>query len=284
MKSRLLFTLCLLFTLTAAIYGQETPANAEQPPLSGQNEKQDGTSEENKSENEELAEEKEPAGGRLTPEERQRTELEIKSSTMPELAAWCRTLGLSEGGTKEELAKRVREYFGLPEPNNTDDGRKILVIESAQSTEYFTVDVIDEDYARLKGDVHLILHDKEDVHKIKADEVLFNRSRNIITAKGKVEYIKIKGDTTEIFRGENITVNIDDWDSVFLDGDSEKTLSDDNTAYRFEGTVISRSYDDVVILNKARISNANNEEALWSITASKLWLLPGSDFALFTWC
>jgi len=285
MKSRLLFTLCLLFTLAAVIYGQETPANTEQTPLSGQNEKQDGASADSASVDnklgDELAEEKEPAGGRLTPEERQRTELEIKSSTMPELAAWCRTLGLSEGGTKDELAKRVRNYFGLPEPNNTDDGRKILIIESAQSTEYFTVEVIDEDYARLKGDVRLILQDKEDVHKIKADEVLFNRTRNIITAKGKVEYIKVKGDTTEIFRGENITVNIDDWDSVFLDGDSEKTLSDDNTAYRFEGTVISRSYDDVVILNNARISNANNEEALWYITASKLWLLPGSDFAIF---
>jgi lipopolysaccharide assembly outer membrane protein LptD (OstA) len=274
MKSRLLFTLCLLFTLTAAIYGQETPAATDIK--SEEVKSADGTSE-----GEELAEEKDPPGGRLTPEEKQRKELEIKSSTMPELAVWCRSLGLPEGGTKEELAGRVREYFGLQEPNNTDDDRKIIIIESAQSTEYFTVEVIDEDYARLKGDVRLVLHDKEDIHKIKADEVLFNRTRNIITAKGKVEYIKEKGDTTEIFRGENITVNIDDWDSVFLDGDSEKTLSDESTAYRFEGTVISRSYDDVVILNNARISNANNEEALWSITASKLWLLPGSDFAIF---
>jgi len=280
MKGRLLFTLCLLFTLAAVIYAQETPAAPGQNQDASDFMSADIKSADNTS-GDEPEEEKEPAGGRLTPEERQRTELEVKSSTMPELAVWCRSLGLSEGGTKEELAKRIRDYFGLPEPNNSDDGRKILIIESAQSTEYFTVDVIDEDYARLKGDVRLILHDKEDVHKIKADEVLFNRTRNIITAKGKVEYIKEKGDTTEIFRGENITVNIDDWDSVFLDGDSEKTLSDDNTAYRFEGTVISRSYDDVVILNNARISNANNEEALWSITASKLWLLPGSDFAIY---
>jgi lipopolysaccharide assembly outer membrane protein LptD (OstA) len=225
--------------------------------------------------------EEEPAGGRLTAAQKRQMELEIKASTMPELAVWCRSLGLSEGGIKEELAKRIRDHFGLPEPRNADDGRKILIIESAQSTEYFKIDVIDEDYARLKGDVRLTLHDKDDVHKIKADEVLFNRTRNIITARGKVEYIKEKGDTTEIFRGENITVNIDDWDSVFLDGDSEKTLASENTAYRFEGNVISRSYDDVVILSKAIISNAKNEEALWSISATRLWLLPGSDFAIF---
>jgi len=300
MKSKLLFTLCFLLTLTAVIYSQEIPAEKEQPLLSGtpdaagaeeQNDEasdissedgmsEDGTAADGASEGEQTAGKK-PAAQKLTAEERQRTELEIKSSTLPELAVWCRTLGLSEGGSKEELIRRIRSYFGLPEPKNTDEKRKILIIESAQSTEYFKVELIDEDYARLKGDVVLTLHDKGDVHKIKADEVLFNRTRNIITATGKVEYRKEKGDTTEIFRGKNITVNIDDWDSVFLDGDSEKMLSSENTAYRFEGTVISRSYDDVMILNNAIISNANNEEALWSINASRLWLLPGSDFAIF---
>jgi len=264
MKSKALFTLCFLFTLTALVYAQETPAEGEKPPAEGQN-----------------AEAQEPPKSKLTAQERQRTELELKSSTMPELAVWCRSLGLSESGTKEELAKRIREHFGIPEPKDNDGKKKTLIIESAQSTEYFKVDVIDEDYARLKGGVHLILHDKDDVHNIKADEVLFNRTRNIITASGKVEYIKTKGETTEIFRGETITVNIDDWDSVFLNGDSEKTLESENTAYRFEGTVISRSYDDVMILRKARITNAKNEEALWSIRGTKLWLLPGSDFAVF---
>jgi len=268
MKSKLLFTLCFLLTLTAVIYSQEIPANT------GQIENPDSASGSG------LAGE-EPAEEKLTPAEKQRTELEIKSSSMPELAAWCRSLGLSEGGTKEELARRIREYFRIPEPGNTDVNRKILIIESAQTTEYFKVEVTDEDYARLKGDVRLTLQDNEDLHKIRAEEVLFNRTRNIITARGKVVYIKEKGDTTEIFRGENITVNIDDWDSVFLAGDFEKTLDSENTAYRFEGTVISRSYDDVMILKNARISNATNEEALWSISGTKLWLLPGSDFAIF---
>jgi lipopolysaccharide assembly outer membrane protein LptD (OstA) len=274
MKSTLLFALCFLLTLSALTYSQEVSAEAEQPLLL------DTADDVSAAEQEENTEE-EPVVEKLTAAERQRTELEIKSSTLPELAAWCRSLELSEGGTRAELSNRIRDYFGMPEPKNTDENQKILTIESAQTTEYFKIEIIDEDYARLKGDVRLTLQDKTDIHKIRADEVIFNRSRNIITARGGVEYIKEKGDTTEIFRGENITVNIDDWDSVFLDGDSEKTLESENTAYRFEGVVISRSYDDVMILNKARIRNANNEEALWSISASKLWLLPGSDFAIF---
>jgi hypothetical protein len=58
-------------------------------------------------------------------------------------------------------------------------------------------------------------------------------------------------------------------------------LETDGTAYRFSGTVISRGGDDVTVLKKAKINNASNEEALWSIDSSRLWLLPGSDFAIF---
>ena len=232
---------------------------------------------------EELPDKEQNTAGKLTSAEKQRIELEIRTSTLPELAAWSRTLGLSEGGTRADIAKRIREYFEMAEPRlQNDENRKVITIESSQTTEYFTLEVVDEDYARLKGEVRISLKDKDSVHKIKAGEILFNRTRNILTARGGVEYIKEKGDTTEIFRGENITVNIDDWSSIFLDGISERKLESEATAYRFAGTVITRDNDeDVMILNKAEISNAYNKEALWSITASKIWLLPGSDFAIF---
>jgi lipopolysaccharide assembly outer membrane protein LptD (OstA) len=207
-------------------------------------------------------------------------ELEINTSSLPELALWCRSLGLSEGGTKTDLAKRLRDHFNLPEPQQaSNDNRKILTIESAQATEYFRIEVVDEDYARLKGEVRISLKDKDMVHTISANEILFNRTRNIITARGDVEYKKVQGASTEIFRGSSITVSTDDWSSVFLGGNSEK-LSE-GTSYRFAGEVITRSTEDVMILRNAQISNAKNEETLWSVSASKIWLLPGSDFAIF---
>ncbi|MDR0503208.1 MAG: LPS-assembly protein LptD [Treponema sp.] len=216
------------------------------------------------------------------PPEKQRTEMEIKTSTLSELALWCRTLGLSEGGTRDDLSRRLREHFDLPQSktDSTEKSQKIITIESAETTEYFRIEVADEDYARLKGDVRLSLQDKDSVHKIRANEILFNRSRNIITASGNVEYTKVKGDTTEIFRGENITVNIDDWSSIFLAGDSERKLTSEGTSYLFQGTVITRNEEDVMNLRKAEISNANRDQAFWSISASRLWLLPGSDFAI----
>jgi hypothetical protein len=219
--------------------------------------------------------------GTLSPE-KQRLEMEIKTSTIPELAAWCRSLGLSEGGTREDLSRRIRQHYGLPLEGTVSVNQKVITIESAQTSQYFTIEEVDENYARLKGEVRLSLEDRDTIHRISADEILFNRTRNLLTARGKVEYIKEEGSTIEIFRGENITVNIDDWSSVFLGGSTEHTLESDKTSYLFTGTVITHTNEDATILSNARITNAGNEEALWSINAKKLWLLPGSDFAILS--
>jgi hypothetical protein len=209
-------------------------------------------------------------------------EMEIRTSTLSELAVWCRELGLSEGGGKEDLARRLRDHYRLAVPDGTPaPGRKIVAIESARSSEYFTLAVVDEEYARLRGDVTVSLKDGETVHRIKAWEILYNRTRNLMTATGGVEYVREEGDTVETFRGENITVNLDDWSSVFMEGISERSLQSDETSYRFAGTVISRNGEDVTVLTRATITNAKNDEALWSLQASKLWLLPGADFAIF---
>jgi lipopolysaccharide assembly outer membrane protein LptD (OstA) len=221
----------------------------------------------------------------LTPEQN-RIDMDIRTSTLSELAAWCRSLKLNEGGTSADLARRLRDYFKISEQTQQsveggEDKRKVITIESARSTEYFKIEAIDEDYARLSGDVKISLKDGEAIHRIRAWNILFNRSRNIITATGGVEYVKEEGEKIEIFRGDSITVDLDNWSSVFLGGVSERSLQSDKTTYKFAGTVISRDEEEVIVLNKAIISSANNEESLWSLNASRVWLLPGSDFAVF---
>jgi hypothetical protein len=206
-------------------------------------------------------------------------DMDIRTSTLMELAYWCRELGLSDGGTREELVRRLRDYYRLtPESEAVPEGR-IITIESARSTEYFTLEAVNEEYARLVGDVMISLKEGETVHRIKAWEILFNRTRNILSASGGVEYVKEDGTTRETFRGESITVDLDNWSGVFMDGVSEHAAATGETAYRFAGTLISRNDQDVTVLTRARITNATNKEAFWSVEASKIWLLPGSDWA-----
>jgi hypothetical protein len=261
-KKRVFLLFFLMSLLIAALYAQEEPPQLPEPPPA-----------------EEITPEAQKKEEMPDSPLRRRIEMELKTSTFSELAAWCRTLGLSEGGTKEEIIKRLREHFNISEPKNKENNNlKIITIESAQSTEYFKIDVIDEDYSRLKGDVKLTLKDGDKEHKISADEILFNRTRNIITANGNVRYERIEGDKTETFRGRSITVNIDNWSSVFIDGNS--SIENEGSSYRFSGSVIYRSDQDVTVLNKATISSGEDENEFWSIKASKLWLMPGSDFAI----
>ena len=206
-------------------------------------------------------------------------EMEIRTSTLMELAAWCRELGLSDSGTRDALATRLREHYNLSPPSASETSERIITIESARTTEYFTIEAVNEEYARLKGDVIISLKDGSSVHRIKAWEILFNRTRNVITASGNVEYIREEGGTVETFKGASITVNLDDWASIFVDGVVDRSLSDNATAYRFAGTVISRNNEEVTILTKADITNPQSNEVYWSIRASKVWLLPGNDFA-----
>ena len=217
-------------------------------------------------------------------DEQKRIEREIKTSTLLELAEWCRRLGLSEGGDVNSLQNSLRNHYNIffsPAGEAPEENRKIITIESARSTEYFKIEAVNEEYARLSGDVRVSLKDGDAVHNISAWEILFNRTRNIIAAKGGVEYKKVEGDKIETFRGDSITVNIDNWESIFLGGISERSLASDNTTYLFSGTVISRDEEDVTILTRGSISSAKGEESLWGLNASRIWLLPGSDFAIF---
>jgi len=209
-------------------------------------------------------------------------EMDIKTSTLLELAAWCRELGISEGGSWEELAARLRNYYNLsPQKSTYQPGQRIITIESAKTTEYFTLEVVDEEYARLKGDVIINLKDGATIHRIKAWEILFNRTRNVMTATGDVEYTREEGTTIETFKGQSITVNLDNWSSIFMDGSSQKATTGSRSAtFRFAGTIISRNSEEVTILTGADIDNPANEEAYWSMHASKLWLLPGNDWAI----
>jgi lipopolysaccharide assembly outer membrane protein LptD (OstA) len=213
-------------------------------------------------------------------------DMDIRTSTLTELAAWCRSLGLSEGGGKDELAGRLRNYYSLEIPPPSEggeeagEGTRNIIIESARSTEYFTLDIVDEEYARLRGDVVISLKEGDATHRISAQEILYNRTRNQITARGNVSYVKEENDTIETFKGDSITVNLDSWATLMMGGISERALTGEETTYRFAGTVISRSEEEVTILRDAEITNASTRDSLWSISATKLWLLPGSDFAL----
>jgi hypothetical protein len=186
----------------------------------------------------------------------------------------------SEGTASEGTASGEGTASEEGASEGTEKRELVITIESAQSTEYFTVESVHEEYARLRGGVSVSLRDGEIVHRIQAEEILYNRTRKIMTASGGVVYVKEDGDKVETFHGDGITVNLDNWSTAFMKGISDHEISDGVSTYRFEGEVISRSGENSTVLRRAKITNPKEPEAFWSIDASKLWLLPGSDWAV----
>lgn len=207
-------------------------------------------------------------------------ELDLKTATLSELAEWARELGLGEGGGRGELESRIRQHYKVNQPASKNWDR-VISIESARTTEYFTLKEVDEEYARLSGGVVISLKDGEALHRIEAWEILFNRTRNIVSATGGVKYRKEEGGAIETFSGDSIIVNLDTWVGSFIDTVSERAMTGGDTAYRFAGQVISKTDSETTVLKKATVSNAQSEEPFWSLKASKIWLFPGSDWAMF---
>ena len=213
-------------------------------------------------------------------------ELDIRTSSLLELASWCRELGLPESGTKDELARQLRAHFGLSDPGRLpgiskaeEKSSRAVVVESAQGTEYFTVEIVNEEYARLRGGVVVSFKDEEATHRVRAREILYNRTLNTLNASGSVEYEKTSGNSKEYFKGESLNLDIDTWTGAFLDGSSEKSKIGEDTAYRFSADVIARAPEDVTILSDATVTTASSS-AYWSLSASRIWLLPGSEWAV----
>lgn len=207
-------------------------------------------------------------------------ELDIKTSTLSELAEWCKEIGLGEGGTREEMVSRLKDFYGLGASAQRDEQR-VVTIESARTTEYFTLKSVNEEYARLSGGVVISLKDGPAVIKLGAQDILFNRTRNVVSASGGVTYVREEGGAVETFEGDSIILNLDTWVGNFIDTISERSMEGADTAYRFAGKVISKTDTDTTVLKNARISNAKTDEPYWSLNATRLWLFPGSDWAVF---
>lgn len=211
--------------------------------------------------------------------------LDIETSDYYTLSAWCRRLGIDDSGSKTDLAERLRKYYSIsPEPAKKSTGDRIITIESANRTDYFILEEIDESYVSLTGKVILLMEDREtgDVHRIEAESILLNEKQNTITAVGGVIYTLQSGGKSDIFRGEQLTFQVEDWEGLFVKGITEQTseMDGEEITYLFAGETIKRFSDERILLDDGIITTSNLEEPCSSIRASKIWVLKPGEWAI----
>ncbi|MBA7512769.1 LPS-assembly protein LptD [subsurface metagenome] len=211
---------------------------------------------------------------------------DIETASYYELVAWCRKLELDDSGNRKTLQQRLFAYFRVEPPREeakTSEERRSLEIKSAGESEYFTIEEIEEDYIVLRGGVEVELRDKNALHRIKAEKIILNRSADIITARGGVEYVLEREDSTEVFRGESLTFDIESWEGVFFRGgtETEREFEGEKTLFHFRGETISRLENDTIILERGIITSCDLEkDPHYHIKAKKIWVLAPGEWAI----
>lgn len=216
---------------------------------------------------------------------------DIATAGFYELVAWLESLGLSTQGDRATLANRLADFYGIQRDRLerersrlTAGDRPPLVVDDASRTRYFTIDEIDERYIRLSGGVVLTLRDEENdaLHRVRADEISFNQEQNTLAASGSVVYILERGGTTEQFTGEALTVELDSWEGAFVRGvtERERTIEGERIDFAFAGTYITRSRDDVIVLDDGTITSSEAVPPNYRIRARRIWVLAPGEWGL----
>ncbi|MFP4430414.1 MAG: hypothetical protein ACLFPV_04125 [Spirochaetaceae bacterium] len=212
---------------------------------------------------------------------------DIRTAGFYELSSWLASLGLSTQGGRGDLEARLFDYYELVETEEeaeAPENRRILTIDSALETEYFEIEAVEEGYVRLRGGVVLTLEDQEEeaVHRIEAEEIVVNQDEQALTALGGVAYTIERTDGTETFRGEQLTFYLDSWEGVFLDGASRRprTIEEEELTFTYSGSVVTRSPEDVIVMEEGVITSSEADPPNYQIRAQKIWLLDVGEWGL----
>ena len=163
---------------------------------------------------------------------------------------------------------------------NTSDAQVPVTTEEAQKA----VEEKKDDIIVFTGGVSVSVKDGASVSTIESDKLVYNRSENTIEAEGNVRYSRKSGgsDGAEEFIGELLLFNIDEMEGIFLDGTIKQApRKQGSSPFTIQSPTVGRDASGATGFKRAALStNADpDDDPLWSIRASRIWMLPGNELA-----
>jgi len=194
------------------------------------------------------------------------TEQEKKNKTAEKTAAPNTELPTAQNSSQENISGDQVE----------------VTTEEAQKA----VDSKKDDIIVFSGGVSLSVQDGSVVSTIESDKVVYNRSDNTIEAEGNVRYSRKTGGSGdgEEFIGELLLFNIDEMEGIFLDGTIRQApRKKGSSPFTIQSTTVGRDSSGTTGFKKGILSTNTNpdDDPLWSIRATRIWMLPGNELAFF---
>ncbi len=212
-------------------------------------------------------------------------EKDIRLAGYSELVEWCRTVGIAENGSIEELRKRLLAHFNAEEETVTEKKGDTFIIRSADKTRYFNIENNDENYITISGNIILEVNEEEKKisHEIQADKLIYNQKQQLMTADGNVIYSRKTGEKEEKYFGDKLTFNLEDWSGVFFNGISEKNIemNQNEVTFFYSGERIFKSGKDVSVMENAVITSSEDpDNSYYRLKARKIWLMAPGEWGV----
>lgn len=169
-----------------------------------------------------------------------------------------------------------------------DDERSVISIENAQKTEYKKDVVTGADTIVLTGGVRISVSRGGNKTTIFADMVNYNRETDMMYAEGNVQLeqtgTKAGGERVS---AKTLLFNTATLEGIFDNGHVVQTQSDalnlpSGSTLNVASTIFGRDSGGTIAFKNGELTFCDDDDPHWRIKASRIWLLPGGEFAFFS--
>ncbi|MDR1786675.1 MAG: hypothetical protein LBR23_09490, partial [Spirochaetaceae bacterium] len=173
-----------------------------------------------------------------------------------------------------------------------------VTIVNARSTSYSKDPITGGNAITFSGNVELTIESGGSVTTIKSEDVRYNRENQLLYATGNISLTQKKKDgSTEEMTASSILLNTDTLEGIFdgarivslgnISGKSSAAAATGSSSLSNPTLVVAadlfgRDEKGTIAFQNGSLTFCDDEEnPHWKINASRIWLLPGNEFAFF---
>ena len=163
--------------------------------------------------------------------------------------------------------------------------KTVITIENAQSTVYEKDKETGNDTIVFEGDVRILVEKGSTKTKIGAQKIIYDRKTQMLYASGGITVEMTGGsEGNSTATASSLMLNTSTLEGVFDDGRVVQTQSDalnlpSGSTLIVASKMFGRSQSNTIAFKNGSLTFCDDENPHWHIDASRIWLLPGGEFA-----
>ena len=184
-------------------------------------------------------------------------------------------------------AQRARAADEASVPRTAQDEKTVITIEHSQATSYEKNKETGNDTIVLSGAVRISVAKGNTKTTIRAEKITYDRKTQMMYASGGVSMEQTGGAAgNSTATASSLMFNTSTLEGVFDDGRIVQTQTDSinlpsGSTLIVASDMFGRSESNTVAFKNGSLTFCDDENPHWHIDATRIWLLPGGEFAFF---